>query len=520
MLTGSKFKSYETVRFIQGSTEFRAPLKRALCLNVFAANFFNKDIVIHQEDQDTIGFGQFMDFLLKGDIPSDFESQKNVIELLKLWDCDDELINEFNDKVNRDILDTILNHSGKEYRVRSSKIIDHSSVFKDLLFINSMEQIVVTDDFSQEAFGEFIDIINGKLKKPSEEHLNEVITISETYRCSYLGCILSPVQVEKDLSMLNQCIENGFDTSDLEKKIAKQLQHICNSITFHSLPLYSLIRILQKSTYEFKEDEAKCFFKNIIEIHGSSGSIIIPHLRIDKSLKTEDLLRIGISLPFEKYNIFSMLIQSMISMNTELDEYKKQIIELEKFKKELEECKKMIIETENKNKKGIKEILFTGDPFLGVFSHLTSKFGGNPIDNGHVSINASELHSASKPASELISGKGDYYLSEYKDNSYFVIVLNRSSLKITGYSIKTFNGGQNFRSWTVYGSQNNQNWVAVDKKIDCPDLKNSNTSVYFPCSLPSDTFFKYFKVQMDSKCWANHNAVVLNRFELFGSFQE
>jgi len=319
----------DVVLFKQGNNEYQVPLKRALQLNRFVRDLFKRDQKCYVEPEKTIDFNHFMRFMCNGTVPKDHNMQKRVVEILKIWGCDKELLLDFKERISIDNYDSLIIHNEKRYKAKCSKILDCSVVFRDILLANCMEIIVINDGFSHEAFDEFVDLMHDRIIKPNISRVDEVFDIANTYNCKYLISILSPLLVEKDLLMLLQQSKSDEDTSEIEKLIAGKVEYVVNDEMFSSLPPQPIVRILQQSEYIFSEYQMNRFLKKFVMAYGVSAIMNIPLGPFKTALQSEKSMEFLYSLPKEPNTIFSYVLQNMEKMSIELMDCKEKLLKME-----------------------------------------------------------------------------------------------------------------------------------------------------------------------------------------------
>ena len=109
----------------------------------------------------------------------------------------------------------------------------------------------------------------------------------------------------------------------------------------------------------------------------------------------------------------------------------------------------------------------------------------------------------------------DCVASGNDNNSNFLFHLQKHSVRLTNYAIKTRPNGTNFlMNWKFEGSNNGETWTELDSHQDSDDLCGNNiTKVY---KVRKNGLFSYFRLlQTGINSLGNHH-LVLNNIELFG----
>jgi hypothetical protein len=168
-------------------------------------------------------------------------------------------------------------------------------------------------------------------------------------------------------------------------------------------------------------------------------------------------------------------------------------------------------------------VQYTGDPSLGLFSHLTHANGTNPIDAGLVTIKAPIQFDPFMMKSAILGNHKhqsfyNYAMTFPKQNQNWVefdFSINR--IKLTAYAIR---GCDRYimQSWNIIGSNDHKTWTLVDLVRDANMTKDKQWRI-FNCTKTSRCF-KYIRYvqhansERDEKC---QYFIQISGIEFFGT---
>lgn len=72
-------------------------------------------------------------------------------------------------------------------------------------------------------------------------------------------------------------------------------------------------------------------------------------------------------------------------------------------------------------------------------------------------------------------------------------------IKITGYLFRSYNAGLYPRSWRVECSNNNQDWVIIDERVNDKRFTAKSYQHTFRISTPHDIFFRTVRITQTEK---------------------
>lgn len=108
----------------------------------------------------------------------------------------------------------------------------------------------------------------------------------------------------------------------------------------------------------------------------------------------------------------------------------------------------------------------------------------------------------------------------FRSNPWLKFDFNNIKVKISGYSLKTYSGGENYahlKSWDLEASNDDQNWISLHSMRHTTDINSDSAEMYY--DVVSDTFYIYLRIKMIGPSWAGSDFMVIRNFEIFGSTQ-
>lgn len=113
------------------------------------------------------------------------------------------------------------------------------------------------------------------------------------------------------------------------------------------------------------------------------------------------------------------------------------------------------------------DISFNGDPWSGVFSYLTAQCHDNPVKAGLLTITGNSFNPSYVGVLSHVIQKdwNGYWCSANEPNSYIAFDFLDHKLKLTHYTLKTYNASPQWRhikSWVVEGC-NSGTWKEIHR---------------------------------------------------------
>lgn len=196
----------------------------------------------------------------------------DIISFLVLLECDECLINDLYIKNHQIQKDFLIVRNGESIFVNYGIMQLHSHHFQRYCLVNGDSVLSFDDEFSDEGFGFFIDLIHDKSCRISENYCWEVFVIAQVWECPSIipfipVCFFSDVSFfhEETVSYLLEFLDN--DDSFLEQNI----DQFVKSNDFCRLPLSFLHQVFERACFDIAEGQVRTLFRNVYKSHGISS---------------------------------------------------------------------------------------------------------------------------------------------------------------------------------------------------------------------------------------------------------
>ena len=100
--------------------------------------------------------------------------------------------------------------------------------------------------------------------------------------------------------------------------------------------------------------------------------------------------------------------------------------------------------------------------------------------------------------------------------------MKKNLVELSGYSIQSNSNDKNgahLKSWIIEGSNNENEWIEIDKRVNNYDLKDRYKIHYFEIKNKANPF-RYIRLRMIYKDHANQYWLGMSKIEFFGSLYE
>lgn len=110
-----------------------------------------------------------------------------------------------------------------------------------------------------------------------------------------------------------------------------------------------------------------------------------------------------------------------------------------------------------------------------------------------------------------------YETSSNDSNSWICFEFKNHKIIPSSYIIRSYytDGNWHLKSWNIEGSNDNTNWVILDKQQDNSLLNGGNNVHLFPISNNSQSF-KYLRIHLTGQNWRNNYGLMMNSIEFYG----
>ena len=177
------------------------------------------------------------------------------------------------------------------------------------------------------------------------------------------------------------------------------------------------------------------------------------------------------------------------------------------------------------NRNSIKIDPVQGEIFKGIIHYLKENNNQNIFDKGIISITASSTEFGS-PKQVIDYNWSGFWASDTSPGNWLEFDFKDLKVKINGYSLKTYADGQNWihlKNWALQGSQDRNQWIEIDRKINNSDLNGSRNKMYYSISGAVDSF-RYIRLKSTG---LNHcpnspynNRLGLTNIEFYGEIMK
>jgi hypothetical protein len=165
----------------------------------------------------------------------------------------------------------------------------------------------------------------------------------------------------------------------------------------------------------------------------------------------------------------------------------------------------------------VEEFVFSkGHEFDGILSSLTKKCGGNVHEKGIVNITSSG-DAGNKCWQVADHGWTGFWASLNVPNSWICFDFRNTQISVKSYTLNSDSKiSQIPVHWVVEGSNDQNNWMEIDKK-DTQELDGRSIVKNFSCSTHhSSKFFRFIRLRQTGINNSNYDYFCLRNIEFFG----
>ena len=161
-------------------------------------------------------------------------------------------------------------------------------------------------------------------------------------------------------------------------------------------------------------------------------------------------------------------------------------------------------------------------PLDGIIAYLTHQCGGNVHHKGVVNVTASSINGTScTPTNAVDFDETSRFCSENIQNSWLCYDFQKQRIRVTSYSVRSSESGNQMKSWVLEGSNDGNFWTKLDRRDDYAGLTASCVTRNFEISNPPDESYRYIRLrQIGQNChrgtWYYFELTAL---ELFGTIE-
>jgi len=260
-----------------------------IVLNRYHREYFGKTIVDFETKSSHKYVRQFFAFLQTGKVPTVFEDQIEVFELLKEWDCHDLVFDSYRFRIQSGKNNYYISHNNVLYPVNIGCFYFHSSAFQDFCHSNPHKIFNIEQKCSTKTIEVFLDLLHCRIRQPELGDVDEVLELSRFLGCSSLCALINERSAESILSLiLRKQEEESFDFSFFEHVIIENLESYLLLSDFGHVCLTILSRVFQKTETVFPISLLQPFFESCVAFHGSSASVFLSKIKFQPANSLEE----------------------------------------------------------------------------------------------------------------------------------------------------------------------------------------------------------------------------------------
>jgi len=389
-----------------------------LSFGKFFERFHGKDSIEINDRIDNEVFGSFIEFINSGVVPSAKGAQKGVIELMRQWDCADWGFYVFRHRCQCNERDGMIERNGNEYMINKLMMITNSKLYAKHYFEDIDLIFTINDEFSDEAFEAFLDMIHEKMLIPSLKLCCEVNQIAKMWNCEGIIVFFDEESNESILSsLLHYQNSFSFDSSYYEERISNEIKAFLKIPSFSKVSLSILTRIFQ-ITDELPYDSSLFqFIKKIRKFHGLAAVAVTSVMKLPKKTSEIEYKTLYSSI-FANENDWDQVIQGSDGglLQKEINLLKTDLLKKEEEIKELKEnfkeiSKKSIrtydiLSTESTNKVFISNIhiaAYNGNK-ESIQKLITNGYNTNQLYNQKSLFNGVQMEASTPLHFAVLSG--------------------------------------------------------------------------------------------------------------------
>jgi len=244
--------------------EVHIPKDKMMILERYKREYIDETCICFSDSLDEFDVKSFVEFLLRGRVPSNRKIKNNVYSLLIEWEYNNRQLARF--FMNDRFYNGCVIFLGKTYPINTGCLFFHSKMFQ--IHREFYPELVFHVPFQcdEDSFLVFLDMVHGSLELPNPEHINNVVMLSQNLECSSISYFLAS---KSSLGSIFDIFFNRnyvHDISQFEMMISQGLPDYINSNEFSRFEFPSIIRVLQKYSLNVELMCSQDSFLNLIHI--------------------------------------------------------------------------------------------------------------------------------------------------------------------------------------------------------------------------------------------------------------
>lgn len=359
-------------------------------------------------------------------------------------------------------------------------------------------------------FAQFLNLINFKSHFFTEEEIEyftEIIQILQTNSITIQDPNKSPISMnnvfkriqkhEKNDTVFSQQFSDEIDFIsshffEINEKQEKELQKLKDD---------TIDRIIGNRKLQLKSEDQLLSFINQLYIVNTSFSHLYEYVQF-KNISTAKII--------EFLNIFNIDDISNKTWNSISNRLRKSIIDASD---EFNQNKRYY-------KSGIPVLLKEKNEFNGILQYLQNHSNDqkNLFEISSSSIMNND-NSRSPSNVVLFDDRKNIFTSENVENSWICFDFGKRKVVPLNYSIRSCSSVKscaNLKSWIVEGSNDNYNWLILDKQINSQLLNGSSMVQSFNVNNFNFLEFRFLRLRQTDLNWYDNSRLYIDSMEFFG----
>lgn len=409
----------------------------------------------------------------------------------------------------------------------SINTIEKLDVFEDFLSLSNFENALISKD-RQKIYSEYFYQLGNineyiKLHQESFEETNHENAVGRLISISQNATLLSNYFDESVIiSDLSSPIYDSFNkienVNDLIAYIASNFESI-NKNEMKSLSLELIEEIISNENLKLKDEDSLLNF--ILELYQIDNKFSILFEYVIFSNVEESLLETFI----EKFNIEDLnkqiwnsicnrlLHSNHDSINNDNINIRRRYTSRSRLK--LAKYRNDILDFDREE----------GKEFSGIMKFLVDETGGNIHDNGTIKITSNSINADHHPKNLVDYQNNNFYHSKDDGNAIITFDFKDKLVKLSSYSIQSYDLNSNWghlKNWVVEASNDDQNWIIIDRHQDDSSLNGPSIIASFDISDEDMIYYRFIRIRQTGNSWfytGNHNYIYFPYIEFYGKLK-
>lgn len=162
----------------------------------------------------------------------------------------------------------------------------------------------------------------------------------------------------------------------------------------------------------------------------------------------------------------------------------------------------------------------------GIVHYLATSAGNfdytNPADANILAVTALSLAPDSEPASAIVGNEVVRCVTQDTPSSWMQIDFQAYEIQPTHYSLRHYSSWDTeaLRNWVLEGSNDASQWEIISTHVNDTALNAKGATHTWPITgLPSNTWYRYFRIRQTGSNSNSHDYLALSGFEIYGELE-